>query len=353
MVIGLVIYGSLETISGGFLYDRQLVQALEAQGDKVAIISLPWQAYGLCLAHNFWPRLRRHLLTTPYDLILQDELNHPSLVALNRTVKAITSTPIVSIVHHLRASEWRPAWQNALYRQVERAYLQGVDGFVYNSATTRAVVEGLVAPKPCVVATLAGDRFAQTLTAEDVAARAHRPGPLRLLFVGNLQPRKGLPTLLQALALLPPGTAELAVVGGTAVDRATMDSLQQTFAGLPFTFLGALNDEPLAAQYRQSHVLVVPSSYEGFGIVYLEGMGFGLTAVGTTAGGAGEIITHGENGFLVPPHQPQTLANHLLALAQDRTLLARMGQAALKRFASYPTWAQSMATAVDFLHTMG
>ena len=66
-------------------------------------------------------------------------------------------------------------------------------------------------------------------------------------------------------------------------------------------FHGSLDNAPLIELLKQSHVLVVPSSYEGFGIVYLEGMGFGLPAIGTTAGAAGEIITHGENGYLIQP----------------------------------------------------
>ena len=66
-------------------------------------------------------------------------------------------------------------------------------------------------------------------------------------------------------------------------------------------FHGPLDNEELIAKYKSAHVLVVPSSYEGFGIVYLEGMAFGLPAIGTTAGAASEIISDGETGFLIPP----------------------------------------------------
>ena len=61
----------------------------------------------------------------------------------------------------------------------------------------------------------------------------------------------------------------------------------------------------------QHHLLAVPSSYEGFGIVYLEGMHFGLPAIAGTDGAAKEIITHGQNGFLVRPGNPQALAHHI------------------------------------------
>ena len=52
MHVGLLIYGSLDTISGGFIYDRHLVRHLEEQGDRVEVISLPWRPYGLSLPDN-------------------------------------------------------------------------------------------------------------------------------------------------------------------------------------------------------------------------------------------------------------------------------------------------------------
>jgi hypothetical protein len=69
-----------------------------------------------------------------------------------------------------------------------------------------------------------------------------------------------------------------------------------------FLFLhGSLDKEPLLEKLKQAHVLAVPSSYEGFGIVYLEGMCFGLPSIGTTSGAAGEVIEHGRTGYLIPP----------------------------------------------------
>ena len=113
--------------------------------------------------------------------------------------------------------------------------------------------------------------------------------------------------------------------------------------------LGSLSDARLAEQFASHHVLVVPSSYEGFGIVYLEGMGFGLTAVGTTAGAAGEIITHDENGFLITPDDVANLVAHLQTLQQNRAKLAEMSLAARDHFLKQPTWADSMGRIHRFL----
>jgi glycosyltransferase involved in cell wall biosynthesis len=113
--------------------------------------------------------------------------------------------------------------------------------------------------------------------------------------------------------------------------------------------LGALDSSELADCLRSHHLLAVPSTYEGYGIVYLEGMGFGLPAIATTAGAAGEIITHGVDGYLVPPGDAPALAQGLIRLAQDRSLLAEMGQAARRRYLAQPTWEQTARQIRDFL----
>src|SRR3989304_6666951 len=108
MKIGLIIYGSLNTLSGGYLYDRKLADYLRAQGDTVEVISLPWRNYAAHLTDNLSFKLPGDL-----DILLQDELNHPSLIGANRSKH---SHPVISLVHHLRCSEARAAWQNDFYQ---------------------------------------------------------------------------------------------------------------------------------------------------------------------------------------------------------------------------------------------
>src|SRR5574339_1182768 len=100
MHIGLIIYGSLDTLSGGYLYDRRLVEFLRSQGDTVEIISLPWRNYLAHLTDNLYFKLPDNL-----DILIEDELNHPSLILANRRKHPY---PVISLVHHLRCSEFRP-----------------------------------------------------------------------------------------------------------------------------------------------------------------------------------------------------------------------------------------------------
>lgn len=348
MRIGLVIYGSLDTVSGGYLYDRKLVEYLRAQGDEVNVISLPWRNYASHLTDNL-----RFRLPPDLDLVIQDELNHPSLIAANRHPHTY---PIISLVHHLRCSELRPKWQNDLYRVIEKSYLQSVDGFIFNSKTTESVVAGLLeSRKPSVVGYPPTDRFCDRMSSEEEIRERSTNGGLRILFLGNVIHRKGLDTLLKAVERQT-SKVRVEVVGGLQAELKYAEEMQSFVAnnGLSsvVTFHGVLDNEPLTEMYKQSHILVVPSSYEGFGIVYLEGMGFGLPAIGTTAGAAGEVIAHGKDGYLIEPDDAETLARLLDELANDRELLARLSLNALKRYKSQPRWEETARNIREFLYRM-
>jgi len=355
--IGLVIYGSLDTLSGGYLYDRVLVEHLQRSGDRVEIVSLPWRNYAAYLTDNLSVALHKRLREAHFDVLIQDELNHPSLFELNHHLRRHVRYPILAIVHHLRSSELRPAWQNALYRRIERRYLSSLDGFIFNSQTTRGVVEGLVgASRPHVVAYPAGNRLGEALDDSRIEARAHEPGPLRALFLGNVIPRKGLHVVLDALARLPEDQWTLTVVGDLRLNPAYGHAIQRQMRvsglGGRVHLVGPMSGDRLREVMVRSHVMTMPSSYEGFGIAYLEGMAFGLPAIASTVGAAHEIITHGVDGFLIPPEDSRTLAQCLHLLSQDRERLVVMGLAARQRFARHPTWQQTAERIQEFVHAM-
>ncbi len=346
MRIGLVIYGSLDTLSGGYLYDRKLVEYLRSQGDSVEIISLPWRNYLAHLTDNLHFKLPTNL-----DILIQDELNHPSLIFANRGKHPC---PIVSLVHHLRCSELRPKWQNVSYRVIETKYLRSVDGFIFNSKTTESVVNRLLEnSKPGVVAYPPTDRFGDPISENEIIERAGGD-ELKILFLGNVIQRKGLHTLLEALSVQP-SAFRVDVVGALTSEPVYAKRIEEIIARnqlSPFVILhGSLDKEPLVEKLKQAHVLVVPSSYEGFGIVYLEGMGFGLPAIGTTAGAAGEIIEDGGTGYLIAPGDSTSLADHLRSLAEDRVLLTRLSLNARARYLRQPAWVETARSIRDFLHS--
>lgn len=351
MRVGVVIYGSLTTTTGGFLYDRKLVEYLRDAGVPVEVIELPRRTYPRHLLDNLHPGTRRRLASLTIDVLVQDELCHPSLWWLNRRLEH--ECPIVTIAHHLRSSESHATPTTWLYRQIERRYLQTVDGVICGSRSTCANVNRLVAADSSVVVYPGTGRFDPAIDATTIETRAREPGPLRILFVGNIIPRKGLHTLIQGLGRLPGEGWRLTVIGDRTTARDYVDSLERRIDRLGLhqsvRFTGRLSDTDLEAALREGHLLAVPSTHEGFGIAYLEGMGFGLPPLATTAGGASELVTDAENGLLVPPENPAAIARRIQPLIGDRDRLAELGRAARDRYEAHPTWTETMEGAHAFL----
>jgi glycosyltransferase involved in cell wall biosynthesis len=357
MRVGLVIYGSLETLTGGYLYDRALVNYLRAHGDEVEVSSLPWRTYSRHLTDNFSPLLRRRLQTAEFDLLIQDELNHPSLFLLNRLLKKQISYPIVTIVHLLRSSEARAPWLKRMYGALERQYLKTVDGAIFNCHTTRRTVERLLKRNlPGIVAYPGRDQLIPTVSREELTRRALEPGPLRIIFVANVVPNKGLKVLIDALNQLPLHSWHLTVVGSLTMNhayaRAVRDQITRDGLSNHVEMMGAMPHDEIAGLLARSHILAVPSYYEAIGMAYLEAMGFGLPVIASTAGGAHEIITHGEQGFLAAPGDANSIALHLQEINQDRPRLIEMSRSAYKRFQAHPTWEQSLGDIREYLQTL-
>ncbi|MDX6705121.1 MAG: hypothetical protein QOI48_967 [Solirubrobacteraceae bacterium] len=351
MRVGMVIYGSLETLTGGYLYDRKLAEHLTARGDDVQVISLPWRNYGRHLCDNVSPSLARRLDGGRFDVLVQDELNHPSLVLTNRRLKNRSACPIVAMVHVLRASEHEQSPLRPLFAAAERRYLAGVDAAVFCCQATRTAAEELVGTSlDGVVVHPACDHL---VLESDVEVHPQRPGPLRVISVANVVPRKGLHVLIEALARLPTEHWRLTVVGSLKMDegyvRRVRHQIDDRGVGANVDLIGAVANPDVAGFLTQSHVLVVPSSYEGLAIAYLEAMRCGLPVIATTAGGAGEVIEHGREGWLIAPGDVDSLTTHLGLLLSDRHLLRRMGSAARRRAERHPSWDQSLERARAFL----
>ncbi|MXZ61715.1 MAG: glycosyltransferase family 4 protein, partial [Acidobacteria bacterium] len=120
-------------------------------------------------------------------------------------------------------------------------------------------------------------------------------------------------------------------------------------------FRGPLGPAALAGLLRDSVLLAVPSTHEGFGIVYLEGFAFGLPALAAASGGAEEVVSDGQTGWSIREADSgsasRRIASRLEILAADRGRLAAMGLRAAERHRSHPTWAAS-AAAIEDLFTL-
>jgi len=351
--IGLILYGGLDGVSGGYLYDRKMVEGLGRRGAEIEIISLPWRHYGRHLCDNFSSSLLKRIQGKSWDVLLQDELNHPSLFRLNRLLKKKADLPVLSIVHHLRSSEYRHPLMNRLYRSIEKRYLRTVDGFVVNSRTTAAAVHeilgreeiqaGLGALPPSQVIVYPGrDHIRPGIEEKHLRRKVVEGGPLRILFLGNLIFRKGLHVLIEALSALPRNQWRLTVVGDMAADPAYTRKIVRKIERLRLKdavdLVGRVQTETLPGLFAAHHCFAMPSFYEGFGIACLEAMGFGLPVIASNAGAGPEWIRDEGEGFLVPPGESTILARRIGLWIENRQLLLEMGRQALQTFHAHPTW---------------
>ncbi|OVE86253.1 glycosyltransferase family 4 protein [Natronolimnobius baerhuensis] len=343
MHVGLVIAGDLGQTSGGYRYDRRLRTYLEGQGETVDVISLPRREHGRHRQRADLDDSIRTRLNQPFDVLLQDELCYPTLLEVNPHLEA--PKRIVSLVHLLESAD--PHVTDPQVRARERRYLESVDAAICTSEFTRTQTTALTA-LPTAVVPPAGRHETAAVSPAAVEARADE-SPLQLVFVGNLVPRKNIETLLEALERVGEQAEwELTIVGdtGEAPDYVADQRERVASAGLTdrVTFAGHVSDDRLESILERAHIIAVPSCYEGFGMVYLEAMEYGVVPIASTVGGANEIVTDGQSGFLVDPANAERMAEVVETLERNRTALVALGTRALTTADSHPSWDESMGT---------
>jgi glycosyltransferase involved in cell wall biosynthesis len=164
------------------------------------------------------------------------------------------------------------------------------------------------------------------------AAPAEEPTGRKLLFVGRLVPRKEVPVLIEALVRVRARgrDAELDLVGD-GPERERLEALAAS-TGLrgAMRFLGMLDEAGVAGALHKADLLVVPSSSEGLPAVIMEALASGLPVVASEIDGIPELVRDGETGLLVPPCNPERLAEAIIRLLDDPALARRMGEAGRK-----------------------
>ncbi len=171
-----------------------------------------------------------------------------------------------------------------------------------------------------------------------------------LLFVGRIEPLKGLDVLIEAIALMrQQGVLAqypfcLAVIGGEpdaspekmSVEMARIQALRQQY-GLEdmVAFLGKRGQDTLAYYYSAAEAVVVPSQYESFGMVALEALACGTPVVASQVGGLAYLVQDGVNGYTVPVDDPAALAERLAQLVSNPDLRQRMSVQALAAARDY------------------
>jgi glycosyltransferase involved in cell wall biosynthesis len=156
-----------------------------------------------------------------------------------------------------------------------------------------------------------------------------------VLFAGHVSLRKGVPYLLQAFAQVKHPRKRLRLAGAVSPEIATLlDRLPQQNV----EFLGAIPQPQLPKMMSESHVLVLPSIEDGFGLVLSQALACGCPILASTNTGGDDLVTDGTEGFIVPIRDVEALTDRMQRLAGDPALQRQMSVAALARVLHLDGW---------------
>jgi D-inositol-3-phosphate glycosyltransferase len=254
--------------------------------------------------------------------------------------------------HHLgeREPKYRIAGERAVAQRADRIICAG-EGEREMLGELYGVPASRVSVIPCGVDTLSFRPMDSHRAKERMGLD---PGVPVLLFVGRIEPLKGIDVLIRAAAQLE-GRFQLLVVGGDAKDARRKRELEKLAREIGVAgrvaFADAVPHEDLPGVYNAADVCVMPSYYESFGLVALEAMACGVPVVASRVGGLKETVQDGRTGYLVPWRCPEPFAERLDLLLTNEPLRRNLGREA-RQAAERFRWAEVAAQVEDVYHEL-
>ena len=323
--------GDLASPTGGYHYDRRVLALLPSFGVEAQHVELPG-AFPAPSRADLAETERLLAKTPPGATLLIDGLAYGAFPA---ALVGRLARPVVALVHHPLCLETglSEARHAALFASEKAALALARHVIVTSAATGRILTADFAVPQTKITVAEPGT---------DPALRATGTGtPLQLLAVGTVQPRKGYDILLEALKPLAYLDWRLTIAGATDRDPDTVAALTAaiTAAGLDerITLAGTVVPATLDRFYQSADLFVMPSLFEGYGMVLAEAMIRGLPIVCTTGGAAADTVPDGA-AVKVPPGDAAALEKALATVLTDRKLRVRLADAAWEAGRALPTW---------------
>lgn len=327
-----MIPGDLNTRTGGYIYDRRLIESLSQIGTPIRHVALD----------PSWPDPTAAAISEVTREIDQLPVGMPIILdglvfgAMPTEILAHQRRPVIALLHHPLGFEagLPPARADALIAR-ETANLRHAAHVVVTSAHTRALLIERFAVEPA--------RICVALPGFDRPTRAPvlpKAVPPLILSVGIICPRKGHDILLAALAQV----AHLSwrcVIAGMVQDQALLEALcaQRDSAGLAgrVRFAGLVAAEDLDILYRQAHCFALATRYEGYGMVLSEAQQYGLPIL-SCAVGAVPLTLPAASAILTPPDDPTAFAVALERMLSDPRERARLATESVRNAEGLPRW---------------
>lgn len=333
----LIVAGDPAQRTGGYLYDAQIVSALRAQGWDIEVIGLDGAFPDADASAR--QALENALAAQPEGAaVVIDGLAMgalPDVVARHRERLAITA-----LLHHPLGDEL--GLSAADQQRLHRSELNALAAVRRIIVTSRFTARRLSALADDYAIPLGGRvSVIEPGVARAPASPAPHPGePLRLLCVATLTPRKGQDVLVEALAGLETGGWRCDCYGGARDAAFTLrvqylieyHDLEDSVA-----LHGECDSDTLEAAYQRAHALVLPSWYEGYGMVVTEALAHGLPVITTTGGALRDTLPKGA-GLSVEPGDMAELQEALASFCGDADLRASLREGALKARQTLNDW---------------
>lgn len=332
MSIHLLVPGPFDAISGGYIYDRRMVEGLRALGETVEVVELPGQHPAPDAAAE--AGARAVLAALPADArIVIDGLGLPAFLPL---AQDLAERKAVALIHHPTALEHgvQEATRTVL-KSKERALFAACARLVCTSPLTgRRLPEEFGADAA---------RIGVVEPGTDPAQRAVGSGSegCAILSVGTLVPRKGHDVLLRALARLTDLEWTLTIVGDARRDpthaRGLSALAEELGIAARVTFAGEVTGEELEALYHRADLFALATRWEGYGMVAAEAMARGLPLAITAGGAIAEVVAPG-SAIVSPVDDVMSLSKGMRRPIFDTALRAEMAEASWQGGQRLPRW---------------
>lgn len=334
--ITFLIYGDIYQTSGGYYYDRQLIRALEKKGHTVMVADL----------------LKYEKRDDNPDLYIIDELCHPDIYRRSQFKRLESGIPIAGMVHHLAVDENLQFINKMVHLYKERRFFSFLNFAIFNSLATRESSFKKGRFKGASEIAVPGREDEKAIEPEQKHSNSH----LSLLFIGNLIPRKGMHHVIHHLAEATRIPYEFIIAGDDTVDpdyaKMIKDLIRQNNLGGKIKIKGSISETEKNKLLEKSEILLMPSSHEGYGIVYIEAMRYGVIPVAGNSGGASEIISNRKNGYMVDPESSGELIGILTQLWENPALKQDISRNAFTTWKNHTVWDQSFKGVIDELENL-